>query len=236
MNNPTVLIPVFVVTLIFVGIGLAAYLAWRAEKKRTEVLRGVADDLGFDFSATAPPEFPSRLGKFHLFSQGHSKKYTNVMSGRTAHLHVTIFDYRYTTGHGKGSRTWSTTVICFRADALDLPGFALRPETFWHKVGSTLFGYQDIDFETHPVFSKAFLLKGPDEEAVRAAFTPAVLDHFETIPGVSAEAAGDTLVFYRYNARTSPDKLRDLLAEGFAVHGLFHRPTESPPTTTDHPE
>jgi hypothetical protein len=146
------------------------------------------------------------------------------MRGRTQDLDVAVFDYRYTTGHGKHARTWRTSVVCLRAEGLDVPDFRLRPETFWQRVGTALFGFQDIDFDSHPAFSAAFQLKGPDEDAVRAAFTPAVLEHFERDPGLSTEGSGDTLVVYRHASRVGPDRVRDLMAEGFAALGLFRRP------------
>jgi hypothetical protein len=224
MPNFPQLLPLLFFLLIPAVIGLILLLGWQAERKRVEAFRLAADDLGFEFHPTGDPVLQSWLSNFELFSQGHSRKFRNVMRGRTEDLDVAVFDYQYTTGHGKNARTWRTTVVCLRAAGLGVPDFRLRPETFWHRVGTALFGYQDIDFDSHPTFSAAFLLKGPDEEAVRAAFTPAVLEHFEQLPGVSVEGSGDTLVYYRPERRVGPDRVRDLMAEGFAALGLFRRP------------
>jgi hypothetical protein len=62
-------------------------------------------------------------------------------------------------------------VISFQSSLLSLPEFELRSENMFHKIGKA-FGCQDINFESHPEFSKRYLLRGADEEAVRTFFTP----------------------------------------------------------------
>ena len=217
------------IPFLFIGgvvtvIGLAIVLGVRQERKRTEALRQAAEGFGFEFRPGGDSVVQSWLDKFHLFSQGRSRTMSNVLRGKTRDLDVSVFDYKYTVGGGKHSHTHHTTVICFRADDLNLPAFCLRPESFWHRVGETLFGGHDIDFDTHPAFSKGYLLKGTDEAAIRRVFGLDVLDHFEATPGVSAEADGDVLVYYRHAARVDPAKVREFMEEGFTVLGLFRKP------------
>ncbi|MGI9471696.1 MAG: hypothetical protein ACR2NZ_09210, partial [Rubripirellula sp.] len=109
-------------------------------------------------------------------------------------------------------------VMSFRSVNLDLPAFELRPESVFHRIGKVL-GYQDIDFESHPEFSKRYLLRGQDEDAVRAMFTPELLSFFESQEKVSAEASGDLLVFYRAGKRLKPEMIRAFMEEGFAIFG-----------------
>ena len=167
----------------------------------------------------------------HLFAQGRRPRLRNMMWGTTRDLGVAVFDYTYTVGSGKHQHTHSQTVVRFLAAGLDLPAFALRPESFWHKVGQ-LFAGPDIDFDTHPKFSRAYLLKGKNEAAVRGVFRDYVLDYFEDSPGLSVEAAGSRVVFYRADTRAEPAAVRALLEQGFEVLALF-RPTaaanQSPP-------
>jgi hypothetical protein len=215
------LIPLTILGAVLAAVLALAYLNHRWEQQRTEALRNVADELGFEFHPGGDPILEGWLAKFHLFSQGHSRKLTNVLRGRTRDLDAAVFDYKYTVGSGKNARTFRTSVVCFRSDDLDLPEFALRPEDFWQRIGVKVFGYQDINFDSHPVFSRAFLLRGPDEAAVRELFTDTVLSHFETQPGVSVEGAGTTLLFYRHNKRIEPTDVRSFLTDGFAVLGMF---------------
>ena len=149
----------------------------------------------------------------------------NYLRGRTRDLEVAVFDYSYVTGHGKHRRTWHQTVLAFEIDGAALPTFSLRPEGVFHKIGKW-FGYRDIDFESHPRFSSSYLLRGEDEEAVRAVFPDHVLEHFEERPGVCAEGCGGRLVYYRSQTRIPPTDVRPLLEEGFQVLGLFRPPTK----------
>src|SRR5262249_27072956 len=156
--------------------------------------------LGFDFAPKDDRGLLDSHKSFHLFSQGHAKKISNILRGASGDLAVMIFDYTYTTGSGKSSSTWRQTAIGFRVTAPTLPAFSLRPESFFDRLGK-LFGYQDINFEEHPIFSRSYLLRGPDEAAIRDAFTEDVLTYFEENRGLSTEANGDHLLYYRHNKR-----------------------------------
>lgn len=215
--------------LIFAGVlaiaGVCAYVAYLGEKKRTEAMRQVAEELQFDF---VPKDDGTLLGdlargNFHLFSQGSGKRWYNVLRGQANDLEVTVFDYNYSTGGGKSRHTWRQTVVGFRLPGPGLPAFALRPENLLHRIGR-LFGYRDITFEDHPAFSSRYLLRGPDEESIRRLFADRALSYYEGTEGLSTEGGGDRLLFYRHNQRVDPAALRSFLEEGFKVLALFHPP------------
>jgi hypothetical protein len=212
--------PLLILGGILALIGLVVYLGHRAEKKRAREFEEAAADLGFEFAPWGDPAVLHGLREFHLFSQGHSRKMRNLLRGKAGDLEVAIFDYRYTTGSGKHQRVWNHSVVRFNFGGPGLPAFSLRPENVWHKIGSW-FGYRDIDFDTHPAFSRAYLLRGADEDAVRGLFTDAVLEFYEREPGLSTEGAGNTLVFYRHSVRVGPRAVRGFLEDGFRVLALF---------------
>lgn len=190
------------------------------EKKRTEALQALADSMNFSFSKEGNLALLPSGNSFHLFSQGRSKKVFNLMSGTANEIKVTIMDYKYTTGHGKNSKTWQQTVLLFQSPNLNIPEFVLRPENFFHKIGSA-FGYQDIDFETSPVFSSMFLLRGPDEQAIRDFFNKKLLFHYEQNKGLCTEGKGDSLLVYRASKRLAPAAIRVFLEKGFRLFGMF---------------
>ena len=98
-----------------------------------------------------------------------------------------------------------------------LPAFQLRPEHLFHKIGAAL-GFDDIDFDDHPQFSKAYLLRSPQEQAVRDLFNNDVLDFFGTIDKkVCVEADGEWLVMYRQSRRVKADQLAAFLEESFEI-------------------
>lgn len=189
------------------------YVAWRIEKKRTEALGALAQQLGFSFEAV-PPGLADEHSAFQLFQQGHSRKGKNFMRGEFGGVAVAIFDYQYTTGHGKNQTTWKHTVVRVDSDKLQLPSFICKPEHIFHKLGS-VFGYQDIDIEERPVFSKKYLLRGKDEDAIRKVFTRPVCDQFEANLGTNVEGLGSRLLFYNAR-RCKPENLKTYIGEGLS--------------------
>lgn len=214
--------PVLIICVILAGVAVIVWIANTMEKNRISALEAVAQELGLDFIDKPGKDFAHHIGKTRLFNQGRSRRATNVMQGEANGVAVSIFGYWYTTGHGKRSHTHSQTVICFHSEQMNLPDFELRPEHLFHKIGSA-FGYNDIDFASHPTFSKKYLLRGPNEEAIRDLFEPEKLEFFENLgkPLVSIEAEASRLIFYRAGKRLKPGYIRDFMEEGFRVYGLF---------------
>ncbi|MBM82369.1 MAG: hypothetical protein CMJ78_17525, partial [Planctomycetaceae bacterium] len=191
------------------------------ERSLRDKLSQIADELGLEFLPDGDDALMSQLAGFHLFSQGRRRRMRNLMLGEANGLEVAIFDYRYeTTGSGKHSKTHKLSVICFTAQELDLPKFALRPEGLFHKIGSAL-GFQDIDFDSHPKFSSAYLLQGANESAIRELFNDEVLEFFDSSRKLCVEGHGDHLCFYRRGRRIAPEHVKDFMAEGFVIYKLF---------------
>ena len=206
---------------VMVGVVLAILLVvHHLEKKRSAALQAQAQGMNFTFEAKPDQGLLGALGGFHLFSQGHSKKVFNLMEGRSQDIDLRIFDYTYTVGGGKNSQTFKQTVALFQSDPLRLPGFALRPEHFFHKIGSA-FGFKDIDFDEHPQFSSKYLLRGADEDAIRALFDDQIMGYYEAHEGLSTEGERDVLLFYRQSKRPKPEELHTFMEDGFAVFAIF---------------
>lgn len=212
-----------IIVLVFGLLTLIIVLAIRGEKKRTEAFEKVAADLGLPFHPKGDAALLERLQGFHLFSQGRSKKMQNLLYGQIEGGEVALFGHRYTTGSGKNSQVHNQNVAYFRSPSLDLPRFALRPEHIFHKIGGVL-GYQDIDFDSHERFSKAYLLRGDDEAAIRETFTDSVLSFYECQKGISTEAGGDQLIFYRAGKRIKPEEVVSFLEEASSAFKLFKKP------------
>ena len=195
-----------------------------AEKKRVAGLTAVAAELGLPFDPLADQGLIDRLASFDLFNQGRSKKTANMIHGDAGDVTLNIFDYKFTTGSGKNSSTWTQSVLLLESAALDLATFAARPEGFFDRVGQA-FGAKDIDFDSHPQFSRMFLLRGVDEAAIRTLFRPEVIEYFETRPGMSVEGSGRRLLVYQRNKPIAPDEVRQLMADGLKLHAMWR--TES---------
>jgi hypothetical protein len=212
------LLIIFLVALV----GGAIWLANHLEKKRTEKMRAAAMNLGLTFEAEQAQEMVGQLSHFPLFQAGHTKRLRNVIAGSEGGVEFKLFDYRYTTGSGKNSHTWHQTVLMMRSARLRLPAFTLRPENIFHKIGG-VFGYQDIDFDSHPNFSKKYLLRGQVEGDIRNTFAPHVLDFFDQNHDITLEGLQGEMIYYKQARKLSPEELRPLIEGGLYIHGLFGR-------------
>ena len=230
---------IVVSVIIVIVAAILIVIVWRQyEKQRTKEFKQVAEEMGFSFYPKVRDDHPAGRSFDKLFrllrptqarnSQGDFGEIRNMLHSVSEQLEVGILGYRYTTAGRGGSRTNSPppySVIYFRSPELNLPQFALRPENFFHKMGSwDSLGYQDIDFEsdrTGVEFSKKYLLQGKDEQKVRELFATEVLGFFEGQDGISTEGGGDQLIFYRLGKRIKPEDVRPFMEEGLEVFRLF---------------
>ena len=215
---------VIIITAVFLLVGFLCFIFWRMGKKRTEQFALISAELKLNFFPKGSTSLFERLKPFHLFSKGRSRKIKNLMEGEANKVELAIFDYQYTTGGGDNSHTYRQSILFFRSPKLNLPDFSLRPENVFHKIGSA-FGYKDIDFETHPLFSKSYLLRGDNEAAIRGLFNNELLNFIESQQKISIEGSGDQLVFYRHKKRVKPEEVEEFMEEGFKVFELFLRST-----------
>jgi hypothetical protein len=189
-------------------------------KKRMKALSWWAQVNGFMFSEKGDALPQDSQGEFQLFSQGHSRSMRNVLTGTFNKIPCMIFDYQYVTGGGKNSHVWRQTVIALQSAQGRLPGFALRPENLFDKIGDKII-HKDIDFPAYPDFSKRYYLRGENAESVRQIFTDQAVRYFEDHPGLSVEGSGARLIFYRQSKMVTVENIQDFLQQGFEVFSLF---------------
>lgn len=213
-----------IVILVFLGVGLIGLAIFQLvryfERVRREGLERFATELSLDFFPDEQSDLMQRLQAFKLFNAGHSRKMVNVIVGRTEVVNIAIFDYRYITGSGKHQHVHNQTVVAMESDELDIPSFTLRPESLFDWFGSVL-GFQDIDFEEHPQFSKMFVLKGENEQVIRKFFDAELLDFFAEKKGITFEAIPGRFIYFRGGRKTNVESMRDYLEEGYSVYAAF---------------
>ncbi|MEO1527394.1 MAG: hypothetical protein AAFX06_18345 [Planctomycetota bacterium] len=211
--------PGIIILGVFVVVGVIITLVVRNEKQRTEALENVATELSLSFNKKHDDRLLVAMQRFKLFNQGHGRKMKNVMQADTEIARLSIFDYQYTTGGGQHSQTHTQTVVAMESNDLALPNFRLRPEGFFDRVGSAL-GFQDIDFEGDKAFSDAYVLAGDNEEAIRSFLTPELRKTIVEHEKCCIESDRGVFIFYRVG-RIKPEKLRDLMNEGFGIYTAF---------------
>jgi len=220
---PLIFISILYLIVFFTVYFVISYKASkRADKLRIDQIKKIANLLKLSFSDEGNQSIIKGLSEFHLFSQGSSKKITNMIHGNYRNHEFALFDYEYVVKGKDSSSLYKQSVIWFHSENLRLPNFALRPENLFHKIGGVL-GYQDIDFKSHPEFSKAFLLRGNDEPKIRDIFKNEVLNFFESLEEISVEGGDNQLILYRHQVRITPEELEQFIDEGFQVLQRFVR-------------
>jgi len=238
---------VILIALGVLGLVVALNLLVRkVEKARTEALRQASVALGLAFEGEG--NAGQIKGLADHFQRGGSRHVWNVMSGRAGTDAVKVFDYQYTVGSGKQSQTWKQTVALYpggpglpdfvlaaalvgvppiaAASGTATPGGIRQPsaiEATLHKLMDAM-GGPDIDFDSNPIFSARYALWGPDEAAIRAAFTPEIREFFEQEPGWTVEVQAGNVGIYRAGRRVKPAELATFLEQSRAVLRAFSRP------------
>ncbi|MDQ7774257.1 MAG: hypothetical protein RDU13_12145 [Elusimicrobiales bacterium] len=162
---------------IIVAAVLAAFgvAAWFSYKRRKDLERfAAANGLSFDPSASAVAGLP--YGRGSLFDRGRHARKNLIRAAGPGGGEMYFFDYSYTTGSGKNSRTYRFGVAMLAGAPASLPAFELRPENFLDRIAE-MAGFRDIDLPQFPVFSKAYRLTGEDAEGLTRIFSagPAAL-------------------------------------------------------------
>ncbi|MBI3133891.1 MAG: SulP family inorganic anion transporter [Bacteroidetes bacterium] len=112
-----------------------------------------------------------------------------------------------TTQEGARTTTEFQTLTALKISGLKpLPKFYMSEETFVDKLTSMVSG-DDINFDSNPAFSKNYLLKGEDAQAVRALFTKDVLEFFESNKDLCLISNGENILLRSHFRFLKPDEI-----------------------------
>lgn len=187
--------------------GGVVYAAVQRERARTWQIGEVATRMRWTYEAA--PALPPAIPGIEPFARGRRHRARNRVAHERGGEPAAAFDLGYITGSGQHAQRHSIGMAQLPLTRA-VPVFAVRPEHLGHRLAGAL-GMQDIDFAERPRFSTLFLLRGPDEAAIRTAFTPAVLEFFEAHPGLGAASTGRELFVWQ-PARVAPEHLETFLA------------------------
>jgi hypothetical protein len=190
-----------------------------ADRKRTEAFARYAEQSGMILDPEAN-ELASQLPPFELLNQGHSRRAQRWLRSGKGAEEAWVFDYRYVTGSGKHRQVHNFTLAAFPRMEKHLPEFQMRPENIFHKIGAAL-GYQDIDLPEQPEFSGRYLLRGHDEDAIRACFTHNCVSGLMSMAPICLETKLEGLLFYLPAGRVDPAALPELIEKARGVRKIF---------------
>lgn len=208
---------------LFVFFAIAGAIVWGVslyEKKRSREVRDYGTQLGFEPLQVLPGELDGFISRTKLMNMGRRRQSRNVLRREVPPTDLVLFDYQYTIGSGKHSRTVRQTVAAFRSARIQAPVMQLRPENWLSKVGQ-VFGSQDIDFAESPEFSRRFVLQGPDETEIRRYFTPERLEAIAKYDKLCFEMQpGCAFIWFDYK-RTPPAELRQFFEKVFEIYSIL---------------
>lgn len=134
-------------------------------------------------------DFPIQVGNRILFEENTLTKYTDV-------ARVDVSDITLTEGAMQDREDTHITVVYISEVDIKVPDFALEPERLWSKLFEGVAG-KDIDFSSHPTFSKKYYLRGQQEAAVRKFFADSIIQFLENREEVHIECHRNRLLFYK---------------------------------------
>lgn len=167
-----------------------------------------------------------------LEQTGSNHLIANVLEAvRMEDLVLILFDYKYTadtsafaaaadllSSRSSPSQIYEQTIARIQSPLLKLPSFNLFPEHIFNKIGK-LFGGSDINFPEAPQFSDQYILRGENEAALRAIFTPALREFLQPLDHLTIEGADDVLFVYRWQRRSND--VAALIEENKRLVALF---------------
>jgi len=206
--------------------GVIAAVFYR-ERRRRAAFEEYCLIRGYRYERERPGAESSLGGTFGIFKEGRRRRWGSTINGQVGGRPFMVFEYTYVTGGGNNNHRHRLTVMLWEAPEGALPRFRLVPEGFFHRIAQR-FGMQDFDFEEDTEFSRAYLLQGDDERAVRALFTPARRAFFTAespdgrrTPRHHLAGAGTRLVWWRDGRLPGADDLDQLIADGDRLRRLF---------------
>jgi hypothetical protein len=214
--------PALIFFLFFALVAAIVYGCIQYGKKRRQDLELLARQLKLNFFPKGDDSLGPLLANLEFFQYGDRCKVYNLISGQIKRngkpVTVAIFDYDYTIAtrrhtdisFGEGglsmsdddnSTIFSQTVLVFYDQSIDLPGFSLRPENFMDKIANVA-GYEDINFDQFPTFSKTYRLNSNQVNDIHDLFQPNLIKFYESNK-IFTEAIGSYLLVYPFHIGNS---------------------------------
>lgn len=212
----------FLFPLVIFAVAVVLFIAFVAERRRTEAMRALAAQLGLRYHARSGG-IPKQFQFLNRINQGHGRYARNILDGVHRGRQVLIFDYHYTTGSGKNTQHHQFSFFLLRLER-SFPEVTVRPEIFLERLGDML-GLGDIDFESIE-FSNAFHVQSRDRRLAYDLCHPRMMDFLLAHRKIAFEIENDWMavamekclspeeILVRINL---PHEIRDLFPEH-----LFH--------------
>lgn len=158
---------------------------------------------------------------YHLSIRKEIKSIENVISVNHGDLQFRIADITTSSGALATEDVNKLTVM-------RVSGIPNVPEFYMQKTGlsdmlKSVIGNDDINFQSHPEFSKKYELRSEDDKEVRAFFNESLLGRFEVLDNLFFSGNGKDILIHQDEGLVSPEKIKKLMNIGDkVVEDLIH--------------
>ena len=171
---------------------------------KQEKLRKFAGTAGLEYTPWPDPIWDTKVNQFHYFRHRRIDQTMNLLEDRSTRLMA----IEVVTHVGEFTMRDSQHLACviLQPKGIKLPKFTLDRERIFERI-SYLAGAQDIELGSN-VFDKRFNLKGEDEKAIRAFFSPGCLAFLASHPVFHMESNGKALLIFHKERAASVSEFK----------------------------
>ena len=212
-----------IIPVLLLAVGIAAFFAYLAEKKRRDELTELANGLGWSFQNIKNRNHRHQFPQFHCFKRGDQSRFAfNRLAGTWAadasdepiRLECQAGDYRYQTVSKKPDGKRSTSTHRFSYLLVKLPfstpaTLNVRPENLGDRM-SAFMGYDDIDFESAE-FSKKYHVTSSDKRFAYDLIHPRMMEFLMRGQPVRFELASGWICLVSRSRRWRPEEFKQQL-------------------------
>jgi hypothetical protein len=189
------------------------------ERRRQNVYAAFCLTRGYEYvpsRSKAETPYAEVVGMFKI---GSRHKWRDEISGVFNGRPFTAFEYQYVSGTGRFQAAYNKAMIHWQVDRASLPHFTMVPaNTYLFRIGRTP---EDVDFPDDKAFSKAYIITGSEQVAMRALFTPQLRTALAAVPGQHVAAQARDVFWWREGRLPGPGEFEAFLTEGDRVVTIF---------------
>jgi hypothetical protein len=174
-----------------------AFWAGYQEKKRQDALAAAVMRLGMRYSPEKDRGLAQAYEWINVLCRGENRYAFDVIQGSYRDQQVLVFSYHYETHSTDSKGRRSTSHYHYNIYSLglprDFPQLTIVREGFLSKIAQ-VFGYDDIDFESHE-FSKTFCVRCGDKKLAYDVCHVRTMEYLLANKDLNIELEGNRLAF-----------------------------------------
>jgi MFS superfamily sulfate permease-like transporter len=161
---------------------------------RQKKLKEFSKDIDWNFKTNSVFEMPI-LETFPFFRAKIVDHVYNIFKGNYKGHDVNLMDIEFYEGEFVAREKHKLTVFLLKIN-YEIPAFRMDKERIFDRLAG-MAGFQDINIDEHRDFSRRFMLKGQDEESIKAFLTDELVLFFESHPYYHLESNGDSILILK---------------------------------------